>query len=215
MLRMSVQTIERLQDYLLPEWVSIFDIADFSGRMLRIRGDIRPALLRLASRLAELLNESPGPRPWYPHVASHMRRRVNPPPETWLALGPEKRGYKSYAHSGVFIGGRGLSVRFILKDEAIEERKNLGRWMSRSGPAFEQWKKKVGDLRDFGPVHDDPMADPPKVEWDPRVFGERLGSLKSASLDIGFRVTFDTSLAGIVKTIRTFDLLYAEAEKGS
>ena len=212
---MSVQTYERLQDYLLPEWVSIFDIADFSGRMVRIRGDIRPALQKLALRLAELLNESAGPRFWHPHVASHMRRRVNPPPETWLALGPERRGYKAYAHSGVFIGGRGLSVRFILKDEAVEERRNLGRWISGNVSDFEKWKKEVGDLRDFGPVHDDPMADPPKIAWNPEALGQRLETLKSASLDIGFRVTFDEPLSGIVKTIRKFDLLYAEAGKGS
>ncbi|MCL4460221.1 MAG: DUF1054 domain-containing protein [Nitrospirae bacterium] len=212
---MSVQTDERLQDYLLPEWVSVFDIADFSGRMARIRGEIRPALLKLSSRLADLLNESEGPRPWYPHVASHMRRRVNPPPETWLALGPERRGYKAYAHSGVFIGGRGLSVRFVLKDEAAEERRSLGRWISGNVSAFEKWKKGVGDLRDFGPVHDNPMADPPKPVWDPEAFGRRLETLKSAGLDIGFRVGFDEPLGGIVKAIRRFDILYAEAGKGS
>ena len=36
----------------------------------------------------------------------------------------------------------------------------------------------------------------------------------SVLLDIGFRVTFDEPLSGIVKTIRKFDLLYAEAGAG-
>ena len=77
---MIQQTVEDLGDYLRPEWVSVFDIPDFSSRMGRIRGEIRPALLKLSGRLAEMLNASGGPRAWYPHVASHMRRRVNPPP---------------------------------------------------------------------------------------------------------------------------------------
>lgn len=212
---MIQQTVEDLGDYLRPEWVSVFEIPDFSSRMGRIRGEIRPALLKLSGRLAEMLNASGGPRAWYPHVASHMRRRVNPPPETWLALGPNRRGYKAYAHAGVFIGGRGLSVRFVLKDEAVEERQNLGRWIAGESRAFAKWRKNAGDVRDFAQVHDDPLATPQPPQWDPVSFGKRLETLKSASLDIGYLVGFSEPLTDIVRKIRAFDPLYEEAGKGS
>lgn len=211
---MSLKSKEAVSDYLMPEWASIFDIDGFAERMVRIRGEIRPALVRLADRLSVLLGGE-GPRSYFPHVASHMRRRVNPPPETWLALGPNKRGYKAYAHSGVFIGKRGISLRFVLKDEAGDERKNLGKWMSEEPSGFLSWMKTVKDLRDFGPVHDFPERDPSPVSWDPGAFGERLATLKSAGMDIGFRIGFDIPLEDVVRRIRMFDPLYAEAGNGS
>lgn len=213
-LGMSQESKEMVSDYLKPEWVSIFDISEFAERMVCIRGEIRPALVRLSVTLSGLL-EGTGPRSYYPHVASHMRRRVNPPPETWLALGPNKRGYKAYAHSGVFIGKRGISLRFVLKDEAEIERKSLGTWMYEEPSRFLSWMKRIKDLRDFAPVHDFPDREPPALSWDPKVFGERLASRKNAGMDIGFLIGFETPLKEIVQRIGTFDLLYAEAANGS
>ncbi|MHB8423116.1 MAG: DUF1054 family protein [Leptospirales bacterium] len=211
---MSTESNEKLSEYLEPAWVSIFDIPSFAERMARIRGEVRPALIRLASCLSGLLDGT-GPRSYYPHVASHMRRRVNPPPETWLALGPNKRGYKAYAHLGLFIGKRGLSIRFVLKDEAEVERKNLGGWMSEEPSGFVAWQKKVKDLRDFGPVHDFPDREPPALSWDPGAFGERLATRKNAGMDIGFPIGFETPLKEVVQRIGVFDPLYAEAANGS
>ena len=130
---------KKISDYLDPEWVHVFEIPGFSDRMTLIRGTVRPGLLALSAELSANLSGM-GPRDYWPHVASHMRRRVNPPPETWLALGPEKRGYKAYAHSGVFIGASGLSVRFVLKDEAEAERRHLGKWLMGHGEDFLKWK---------------------------------------------------------------------------
>ncbi|MHB1285738.1 MAG: DUF1054 family protein [Leptospirales bacterium] len=211
---MSLKSKETVADYLSPEWTSIFDIPAFADRMLRIRGEIRPALVLLAGRLSGML-EGEGPRSYYPHVASHMRRRVNPPPETWLALGPSKRGYKAYAHSGVFIGKRGLSLRFVLKDEAEGERRSLGKWMVEDPEGFQSWTRTVKDLRDFGPVHDFPERDPPPLSWDPGAFGERLATRKNAGMDIGFKIGFESTLEKLVQGVRMFERLYSEAGNGS
>ena len=35
---------------------------------------------------------------FYPHVAKHARRSVNPPKDTWVAFATSKRGYKMLPH---------------------------------------------------------------------------------------------------------------------
>jgi uncharacterized protein YktB (UPF0637 family) len=204
---------ETVGTYLDPRWVSVFEIPGFEERMKRIRGEVRPALVALSEELAGKL-EGTGPRPYFSHVASHMRRRVNPPPETWLALGPNKRGYKAYAHVGVFIGRPGVSVRFVLKDDASDERRRLGDWMNGYPKAFNSWLSSVSGVLDFGPVHDRPDETPSLIAWEAKAFGERLSSLKTASLDIGFRIGFETTLPELVQLIRVFEPLYAEAGNG-
>ena len=124
--------MEKVKDYLDPAWTAVFDIEGFSDRMGPIRQTVRPALVKLAERLSELMTERG--LSVFPHVASHMRRRVNPPNETWLALGPAKRGYKAWGHMGVFIGKGGCSVRFVVKDEAEGPKKVLGRWLRAYSP---------------------------------------------------------------------------------
>ena len=204
---------KKISDYLDPEWVHVFEIPGFSDRMGLIRGTVRPGLVALATELSASLSGD-GPRDYWPHVASHMRRRVNPPPETWLALGPEKRGYKAYAHSGVFIGAAGLSVRFVLKDEAAVERRHLGNWIVGHEEDFLNWKKSAGDVLDFGPVHNNPEKSPGPLTTDPVLLGKRLAENKTASLDVGFPADFTMSVPDLVERIRGFDLLY-RMSKGS
>ena len=204
---------KKISDYLDPEWIHIFEIPGFSDRMVLIRGTVRPGLVALAAELSSSLSGD-GPREYWPHVASHMRRRVNPPPETWLALGPEKRGYKAYAHSGVFIGASGLSVRFVLKDEAAVERRHLGDWIAGHVKEFLDWKKSAGGVLDFGPVHNHPEKTPEPLDTDPVLLGKRLAENKTASLDIGFPADFRMTVPDLVEQIRGFDPLYL-ASKGS
>jgi uncharacterized protein YktB (UPF0637 family) len=198
---------QKISDYLDPEWVHVFEIPGFSDRMGLIRGTVRPGLVALAGDLSATLSGA-GPRGYWPHVASHMRRRVNPPPETWLALGPEKRGYKAYAHSGVFIGAAGLSVRFVLKDEAEAERRNLGKWLMENGEEFLKWKTSAGAVLDFGPVHNHPEKSPGLFDQDPANLGKRLAFNKTASLDLGFLSYFSTTISDLVERIRGFEPLY-------
>src|SRR5699024_912271 len=35
---------------------------------------------------------------FYPHVAKHARRTVNPSTDSWVAFAPAKRGYKALPH---------------------------------------------------------------------------------------------------------------------
>ncbi len=99
---------------------AIFDIPGFSERMDAIRLHIRPKLRALAEAMAPRLALETGLE-FHPHVATHARRRVNPPDDTWLSLSRSHRGYKRYAHLSVGISRNGTYVRMILKAEADDK----------------------------------------------------------------------------------------------
>ena len=99
----------------------VFDIPSFAERMTGIRGKVRPKLQQLGKILTPQLMTR-FHLEFFPHVAAHMRRRVNPPPETWVAFGPNKRGYKAYPHLAITIDHEGVNTRFILKSEAIDKK---------------------------------------------------------------------------------------------
>ena len=202
--------MEKIADWLDPATVGIFSIPEFAERMGEIRGKVRPALLELAKRLASGMEKK---EVWlFPHVASHMRRRVNPPNETWLALGPEKRGYKAYGHLGLFVGRGGCSVRFVVKDEAVAPRERLGRFLAKD-PEAREWFAREKEVRDFVAVHGSGEIGPVYAP-DCREAGERLARLKSASLDIGWPVGFDTSIRGVTEKMERL-LLFYRAANGS
>ncbi len=199
--------MEKIADWLEPTMVGIFEIPGFAERMGEIRGRVRPALLELAKRLS-LEMDKKGVTV-FPHVASHMRRRVNPPNETWLALGPEKRGYKAYGHLGLFVGRGGCSVRFVVKDEAVMPRERLGRFLA-DDPGARKWFVREKDVRDFGAVHGSGEVGP-VYSPDLREAGERLARLKSASLDIGWPVGFDVPIRDVAERMERLLPLYRAA----
>jgi uncharacterized protein YktB (UPF0637 family) len=94
----------------------VFQIPDFDGRMAAIRREVTPRLEALgrllAPDLSRLLEE-----PVYPHVAKHLRRRVNPPDDTWVAWGPSPRGYKATPHFEAGVSAAGVFARFVIKPE--------------------------------------------------------------------------------------------------
>ena len=199
--------MERIADWLSPTIVKIFEVPGFAERMGEIRGTVRPALLDLAKCLSAEM-EKKGVSV-FPHVASHMRRRVNPPNETWLALGPEKRGYKAYGHLGLFVGRGGCSVRFVVKDEATTPRERLGRFLAED-PDARAWFSREKEVRDFGVVHGSGEVGP-LYSPDLREAGERLARLKSASLDIGWPLGFETPISGVVERMERLLPLYRAA----
>jgi uncharacterized protein YktB (UPF0637 family) len=95
----------------------VFEIPGFAERMAAIRAQIRPKLVEIGAEIVEGLRPEFGPE-FYAHVASHMRRRVNPPPDTWVAFGPSKKGYKAYPHLSVGVGYDGPYVEFIVMEES-------------------------------------------------------------------------------------------------
>jgi uncharacterized protein YktB (UPF0637 family) len=115
----------------------VFDVLGFRPRMAEIRVRIRPKLEAMGHSLVPAVSRATG-GPAFPHVAKHARRTVNPPDDTWVAFGPDLRGYKKHCHFKIAVSRR--CVRFLF--EVGPEHADKKRW----GAA---WKRSAGKL---GPV---------------------------------------------------------------
>src|ERR1700732_4351672 len=108
-----------------PTDFAVFKGAGFSARMQEIYTRVRPRLVKLGNELAPELARK-FHLEFFPHVARHARRTVNPPPETWAAFGPSPKGYKRYGYLALCISGAGLHARAVVKSEA-DKRPEMGR----------------------------------------------------------------------------------------
>lgn len=113
---------------------AVFEVDDFTGRMALLRERIQPKLDALGRALVPLLETETGSE-WFHHVAKHLRRSVNPPADTWVALNQEKRGYKATVHFDVGLSARGGNVCLVVKPECTVRaefadglERNLDRW---------------------------------------------------------------------------------------
>lgn len=102
----------------------VFAVDDFSARMELIYLHLRPRLLKLGDELAPELSRKLHVE-FFPHVARHVRRTVNPPPETWAAFGQSPKGYKRYGYLALCISRAGLHARAVVKTEA-DQRPEMG-----------------------------------------------------------------------------------------
>ena len=71
----------------------VFGLKGFNERMAAIMLQIRPKLASIGGHLAPKLSPMVDTT-LYVHVAKHARRTVNPPDDTWAAMGANPRGYK-------------------------------------------------------------------------------------------------------------------------
>ena len=112
----------------------VFDVKGFEPRMAQLRTRVRPKLEALGRSLAPTLARSVGGE-MFAHVARHARRTVNPPSDTWVAFGPDARGYKKHCHFKVAVSRH--CVRFLF--EVGPEHADKARWAA-------AWKKNAGKV---------------------------------------------------------------------
>lgn len=88
----------RSLNYLFNEDVfDTFNINSVEGRAQAIRSRIQPLFYHYAQQINDQLTDLHQPN--LPvHVAKHIRRKVHPAKNTWVAIGGDKRGYKKYPH---------------------------------------------------------------------------------------------------------------------
>jgi uncharacterized protein YktB (UPF0637 family) len=98
----------------------LFTIPDFPGRMGAIRSQLKPKLMALGESLAPEIERITGVLA-VPHVAQHMRRRVNPPPETWVAFTRDRKGYKRWTHYRVAAREAGIRVTVFVEDDSDDK----------------------------------------------------------------------------------------------
>lgn len=99
---------------------AVFDVfgrEDFDACMAALRRDITPRLSALGQQLLPAL-ATRLQAPAYAHVARHLRRRVHPPEDTWVAWSTSPRGYKAQVHFEVGVARTGGFVRLAALPEA-------------------------------------------------------------------------------------------------
>ncbi len=134
----------------------VFDHQGFQPRMAAIRGQIRPKLEALGQELVTTMAGATGGEA-YAHVAKHARRTVNPPDDTWVAFGPDKRGYKKSCHFKVAISRHSLRFLFEAGPEYAEKKKWVTAW-KKHAPKLIPALKKTQSLAWFKNEHDEEPA---------------------------------------------------------
>ncbi len=161
----------------------VFGVEGFNERMQQLYAHVRPKLLRLGDELAPTIARRLHME-FFPHVAKHARRSVNPPPETWAAFGPSPKGYKRFGYLALCISGAGIHARAVVKAEA-DKRPEMARLLKARSAQLADAFNGTGiarydkwDFRQF----------PEEVPADADFFaalGQNLEK-KSGGIDVGF-----------------------------
>ncbi|KXH79855.1 YktB family protein [Sporosarcina sp. HYO08] len=75
----------------------VFSIPGLENRMSALQRLVQPKFATLGEHFSLQLS-SHGTDEFFPHIAKHARRTVNPPNDSWVAFSPAKRGYKAMPH---------------------------------------------------------------------------------------------------------------------
>ena len=134
----------------------IFDTGGFQSRMGEIRTRIRPKLEALGRSLTPGVSRAAGGET-FTHVAKHARRTVNPPDDTWVAFGPDRRGYKKHSHFKVAVSRNCVRFLFEIGPEHADKRRFATAWRrnaGRLGPVL----RRMRGLAWFENEHDESPA---------------------------------------------------------
>ncbi|MBE1553606.1 YktB family protein [Sporosarcina limicola] len=87
----------------------VFSIDGLEKRMEGLQTRIQPKFGKLGMHFSDRLSAH-GTDEFFPHVAKHARRTVNPPNDSWVAFAPAKRGYKALPHFQIGLWGTHLFI---------------------------------------------------------------------------------------------------------
>lgn len=134
----------------------VFAIPGFQGRMAALRGQVRPKLEALGEALLPELARLTGGEV-FAHVAKHARRTVNPPDDTWVAFGPDRRGYKKARHFKVAVSRHCVRFLFEVGPEYAEKTQWAAAW-KRHAPKLAPALRQARGLAWFKNEHDEEPA---------------------------------------------------------
>ena len=96
-----------------------FQIESVEGRMTAIQERIQPLFRYYGEEIQKLLAEQGLSQPI--HIAKHLRRKTHPAPNTWVAIGGDKRGYKKYPHIEFGINPEYVFITLSIIDQPLNE----------------------------------------------------------------------------------------------
>ncbi|MBY0222955.1 MULTISPECIES: YktB family protein [Sporosarcina] len=97
------------QNYWSATDFNVFTIEGLDQRMAALQQKIQPKFKELGDHFSHTLSTH-GKGEFFPHVAKHARRTVNPPKDSWVAFAPAKRGYKALPHFQIGLWGTHLFI---------------------------------------------------------------------------------------------------------
>jgi uncharacterized protein YktB (UPF0637 family) len=109
---------------------NVFSIEGLENRMEALQNCIQPKFKILGTHFANRLSAH-GTDEFFPHVAKHARRTVNPPNDSWVAFAPAKRGYKALPHFQVGLWGSHLFIILAVIYEN-SDKKGIAERLSRN-----------------------------------------------------------------------------------
>ncbi|MFC6291843.1 DUF1054 domain-containing protein [Macrococcus epidermidis] len=116
----------------------VFNIDGLAPRMEALIETTHPKLEALGEHFSAYLSEHTD-ETFYPHVAKHLRRKTNPPIDTWVAFATNKRGYKMLPHFQIGLFGSHAFVLFgIIYESQDKER------------MAKKWKKQIKTIQELG-----------------------------------------------------------------
>ncbi|MFJ7950986.1 YktB family protein [Lysinibacillus sp. NPDC096418] len=98
----------------------VFQINGLEQRMDALISLVRPKFNILGEEYSTYFSSKLGEE-FYPHVAKHARRTVNPPKDSWVAFAPYKRGYKALPHFQIGLWGTHLFIVLAIIYEAPQK----------------------------------------------------------------------------------------------
>ena len=108
----------------------VFEIDGLEERMEALTAHVRPKFHHLGEEYATYFSAKTGEE-FFPHVAKHARRTVNPPKDSWVAFAPYKRGYKALPHFQIGLWGTHLFIVFAIIYEAPHKKEMAERLLSK------------------------------------------------------------------------------------
>lgn len=166
----------------------VFEVKGFEARMAQIRERIRPKLETLGQQLTPAIARATATDA-YAHVAKHARRTVNPPDDTWVAFGPDARGYKKTPHFKVAVSKNCLRFLFEVGPEFGAKPAYVRAW-KREGRRLRKALGRVTDLGWFADEHDEAprarLAGLDDAAWN--TIGDALTRTRDGQLVLGRRV---------------------------
>lgn len=192
-----------------PSDFEVFQIEGFNERMAQIYALVRPKLLKLGDELAPELSRKLS-LDFFPHVAKHARRTVNPPPETWAAFGPSPRGYKRYGYLALCISGVGLHARVVVKSEADHRTQMAEELKARAAKLNKQLRGTPVARYDKSDCGHSPATNPASIELF-QTLAEHLAK-KTGGLDLGIGWSLRESIrldrAELIDAFRELEPIY-------
>ncbi|MCH4170992.1 MAG: DUF1054 domain-containing protein [Lactobacillus sp.] len=166
----------------------VFKDPTLAGRLALIRSQVDPKFEQIGARYATQFTQQ-SQFQFYVHIAKHLRRHKNPPPDTWLAIGEGKRGYKMLPHFEIGLWPNALFIWLAYLAEVDEKPAHAAKLMT--------LPKRYPDLATSGLMLAQDHTQPSSVPFTDANFQRiqaRFSKTKAGEFLIGRLVPLDSEI---------------------